>query len=276
VLGWSEGYILTRGIKLHYYRGGEGTVPLLMLHGISDDGMCWAPVASVLADMFDVVLVDIRAHGKSDAPDDGYNYSTMADELVGLIESIKLEKPVLMGHSMGAMIALITAGKYPAIPRVMVLEDPPAFWSTTSKNEDDSAVRKGMRTFFEGVKNHSRDELLTLVREENPAWPAAEYAPWVESKLRFSPKIMQLLDFEKCLPPNVNSLLTQIVCPTLLITADQELGAILGEQETSELNALVPQLEHVPISGAGHNIRREQSSRYMDVVTGFLKDVVVG
>jgi N-formylmaleamate deformylase len=267
---WSEGNILTRGINLHFYRGGEGSVPLVMLHGISDDGMCWSPVAAVLAENYGVVLVDIRGHGKSDAPDDGYDYGTMADEISGLIEGLRLEEPVMLGHSMGAMIALIVAARYPTIPRMMILEDPPAFWHRVSPGEDDLAAREGMRAWFEQAKHLSREELLALVRGQNPAWSDAEIEPWVEAKLRFSPKIIQLLDIEKSLPSEVDTLFREILCPTLLITSDPDLGALLGSEEVSSLKALVPHINHVRIAGAGHNIRREQYSRYVEAVTSFL------
>jgi pimeloyl-ACP methyl ester carboxylesterase len=66
--------------------------------------------------------------------------------------------------------------------------------------------------------------------------------------------------------------LRQITCPTLLITADTERGAILTEDGAAALRALIPQLQITHISGAGHNIRREQFGRFLQVVRTFLDE----
>jgi pimeloyl-ACP methyl ester carboxylesterase len=69
------------------------------------------------------------------------------------------------------------------------------------------------------------------------------------------------------------AILPRIVVPVLLITADPVMGAALTEPDIAALKALVPQLREEHISGAGHNIRREQFARYMDVVGAFLREI---
>ena len=53
-------FIVSNGTKLHYYRTGSGTQPLVLAHGITDDGLCWSSVAEALADRFDILMVDAR------------------------------------------------------------------------------------------------------------------------------------------------------------------------------------------------------------------------
>ncbi|HND49949.1 MAG TPA: alpha/beta fold hydrolase, partial [Anaerolineales bacterium] len=77
----SDEFVFVNGIKIHYYRTGGNKPPLVLAHGITDDGMCWSPVAEVLAKDFDVVMVDARGHGKSDAPEDGYTLQNLGAEL---------------------------------------------------------------------------------------------------------------------------------------------------------------------------------------------------
>ena len=267
---WTAGYIVSHGTKLHYYRTGGGKLPLVLLHGISDDGLCWTPVAEVLANKHDVIMVDLRGHGKSDAPEDGYDYATMATEVTGLIEGLALENPIVMGHSMGAMTTLALAGLAPDLLRAIILEDPPAFWRVGPLSQEDLDARAGMRAWFYEVKRKTRDELLKAVRIENPAWPEAELGPWADAKHRFSLKITQMLDSQEAVPTNFPVILKQITCPVLLITADPERGAILTNEDVAELQKSVPHLKRVHISGAGHNVRREQFSRYLEVVNSFL------
>ena len=270
---WTEGHFVSHGTKLHYYRTGGDKLPLVLLHGITDDGLCWSPIAEVLAEKYDVIMVDVRGHGKSDAPENGYDYKTMATEVAGLIVGLALKNPVVMGHSMGAMITLTLTGSNTDLPRRIILEDPPAFWRTRPPTQEELEFRAGMGAWFHDVKRKTRDELLESVRVENPAWSEAELGPWVDAKHRFSPEITQMLDSKDAVPENFPSLLKQITCPTLLITADPKQGAILSDEDVTELQKSMPNLKREHIPGAGHNIRREQSSRYMEVVNLFLNSI---
>jgi pimeloyl-ACP methyl ester carboxylesterase len=59
-----------------------------LAHGFSDDGLCWTPVTQALEAAYDVIMVDARGHGRSDAPDAGYNPTVMADDLAGVITAL--------------------------------------------------------------------------------------------------------------------------------------------------------------------------------------------
>jgi N-formylmaleamate deformylase len=267
---WASDDIVSHGTKLHYYRTGGQKLPLVLLHGITDDGLCWSPIAKVLAADCDAIMVDLRGHGKSDAPDDGYDYKTIATEVAGLITGLGLEKPFVMGHSLGAMTSLTVAGLFPDLPRAIILEDPPAFWRAFLPSEEELDHRAGMRAWFYDVKRKTHAELLEVAQTDNPTWSQAEIGPWADSKHRFSPKITQLLDSRETVPSNFPALLRQIRCPALLITADPARGAILADNDVSELQKLVPQIQREHIPGAGHNIRRDQYTVYMQTVLAFL------
>jgi len=270
---WTTGYFVSRGTKLHYYRAGGAGHALVLIHGISDDGACWTPVAKMLAGTYDVIMMDLRGHGKSDAPDQGYDYETMATEVAGLIEGLELEYPIVMGHSLGAMTSLTLASLYSKMPRAIILEDPPAFWSVNPASQEELETRNEMRKWFYELKRKTRDDLLKFVRSDNPEWSEAELDPWVDSKHRFSLKITQIIDSQDAIPNNFPALLQQITCPALLITADPMRGAIVTDADAAALQKLVPHIKRVRIPDAGHNIRREQFSKYMETVELFLNQV---
>lgn len=270
---WTTGYLVSHGTKLHYYRTGGSKHPLVLIHGITDDGLCWTPVAELLTNEYDVVMVDVRAHGKSDAPDSGYDYKTIADEIVGLINELKLEHPLVMGHSMGAMLSLTLAGLYPGLPRAIILEDPPAFWRTRLPSQEELDGRAFMKTWILGLKRKAHADLLKDIHSASPSWSEDEASPWIDSKHRLSHKIIQLIDSPDAVPANFHELLQQITCPTLLIIADHELGAILTDEDVTELQRSVHHLERVQIPDAGHNIRREQFFNYMESVQRYLKEL---
>jgi pimeloyl-ACP methyl ester carboxylesterase len=55
---WTSDYFVSHGTKLHYYRTGGARPPLVFIHGITDDGLCWMPTAELLAETHDVVMVE--------------------------------------------------------------------------------------------------------------------------------------------------------------------------------------------------------------------------
>ena len=94
-------------MKLAFAEYGEGP-PLIILHGLFGSGRNWTSIAKKLAANWRVLTVDLRNHGAS--PWDGeMNYAVMADDVLALIEAEKLDKPVLLGHSMGGKTAMMTA-----------------------------------------------------------------------------------------------------------------------------------------------------------------------
>lgn len=68
--------------------------------------------------------IDLRGCGKSDCPDSGYQVRDFADDLACLCAQLEIEKPVIIGHSLGGMIPVEVAARYPSLPRALVLVDP--------------------------------------------------------------------------------------------------------------------------------------------------------
>ncbi len=265
--------VLVNGLKLHYYRTGGNELPLVLTHGISDDGLCWTPVAEALAEKYDVIMVDARGHGKSDAPLNGYTLRNLGVELAGLIQALKLDKPILLGHSMGAITALIAAGLFPNLPRAILLEDPPPFWMSAEGQPRNDEFINGFIGWIASIKRKTRDELLTEVRAQNPTWPEAELEPWVNSKHRFSLNIRELVNPPDMVSINFPALLKQITCPALFISADPLRGAASGEKDIARIAEHISRLQIAQITNAGHNIRREQFAQYMAVVQQFLAGI---
>jgi pimeloyl-ACP methyl ester carboxylesterase len=124
--GWTDGYVVANGIRLHYWRTGGAKPALVMAHGSSDDGLCWTNLAKELTDRYDVIMFDARGHGLSDPPTAADPVDVQVEDLAGLIKALKLDKPILMGHSMGSASVAWFAAKYPDVPRAVILEDPGA------------------------------------------------------------------------------------------------------------------------------------------------------
>jgi pimeloyl-ACP methyl ester carboxylesterase len=111
------------GISLAYEETGSGQPPFLWVHGWSCDHTYFAPQVEHFSRRHRCVSVDLRGHGISDAPQQDYTLEAFADDLAWLCGELRLEKPVVVGHSMGGSIALTLAGRYPDLPGAIIMVD---------------------------------------------------------------------------------------------------------------------------------------------------------
>lgn len=264
---WNSDKIATNGIQLYYTRTGGDKPPLVLAHGFSDDGLCWTPVAEALQTDYDVIMVDARGHGRSDAPDGGYHATAMATDLAGVITGLGLNKPVVMGHSMGGSTTMALAGLFPEIPGAIIIEDAGASNIMADKSPEALARLQQWHDRMVNLQSKTHEELLHHARTETPTWAEPELEPWAHAKLRFN---MKALDRRDAVPLDWAQLLGNITCPALLLIADPERGGGVTKERAAEMQQLVPQLQVVHIAEAGHNIRREQFAAYMDAVSNFL------
>ena len=267
---WQSAEIEANGLRLHYTRTGGDKRPLVLAHGFSDDGLCWTPVARALEGDYDVIMVDARGHGQSQAAEQDYSDLDLGHDLAGVITALVLRRPAVLGHSMGAATALALAGAHPDVPGVILLEDPPPRWVPPPADApNEQAWRARMRDRITGLKTKTREELIAAQHAETPGWSEAELGPWADSKLRLS---LNVLSSGPTASVDWPATLRRISCPALLITADPTRGAIVADADAAALQALVPQLRVAHIADAGHSIRRDQFDRYLQVVRGFLSE----
>lgn len=270
---WTTAEVQSDGVRLHVDRtgGDDARRPhLVLLHGFTDDGRCWRPVASALADAFELVTIDTRGHGRSDAPDDGYRIEVLAQDVACVVRELALERPVILGHSLGAITALAVAGLHPDLPARIVLEDPPPLWLHDGPTADDAAHARGAVTGIAALKRLTREELVAGCHEQNPGWPDAEVEPWVEAKLAFSARAVPLATPDSLASFDLRATLRAITCPVTVLHGDGALGSMPTPADLEVLRSLVPQLAVVHVPGAGHSIRRDQPRRYLEAVRAAL------
>jgi pimeloyl-ACP methyl ester carboxylesterase len=114
------------GVELHAEaRVGERTrAPFVLVHGLASNARLWDGVAECLhAAGHTVVAIDQRGHGRSDAPDVGYDLDTAVADLLALIETLELERPVLAGQSWGGNVVLELGWRRPEAVRGIACVD---------------------------------------------------------------------------------------------------------------------------------------------------------
>lgn len=104
--------------------GGPTLPPCLLVHGLASNARLWDGVAWRLAQAgHAVVAIDQRGHGQSSKPDDGYDMSTVADDLALLIDAMQWHQPLVAGQSWGGNVVLELAHRHPGLIRAIVCVD---------------------------------------------------------------------------------------------------------------------------------------------------------
>lgn len=267
---WTHHTIQTNGISIAYHRtGGEEKPVLVLAHGITDSGLCWIRAAQELEADFDLIMVDARGHGDSDGPDDGYSPEDHADDLAGLIEGLGLQKPHVMGHSMGAATSANLASRYPHLVGKVVLEDPPIYAATTPEAMDARNERMAAwREHLAAGQQRDVSEIIAEGKTNNPKWHDIEFENWARAKQRVSLNVFKF--GSKPRNPWPDSI-AEIQSPTLLIMGDTELGALVSTEHAQAATQTNSQIQVATIPDAGHNIRRENFDAFMQSVRAFLQ-----
>ena len=115
-------YVRVGNIDTHQVVAGEGP-PLLLLHGLGASVITWRDNIGPLSRAFRVYALDLPGHGDSDKPDIDYSADTVVQFLLGFVESLGIERPRMIGNSIGGALALITALRYPDLVDGLVLVD---------------------------------------------------------------------------------------------------------------------------------------------------------
>jgi len=265
---WTQGTVsVDDGIELFYTRTGNGEKPALVLaHGLTDNGLCWHQFAADLEADYDIIMFDAYGHGKSSRVDPNQRFD-LSEDLHELIDALKLEKPGVIGHSMGATTAAKFATRYPDQLTALVLEDPP--WIDLQFEEQ--GARKGMQDWKKqnlAAKKKAIKELVKLKKKEAPNWEETILPQWAQSKHEMDPAFFDLFSINHT---DWQDLAKAITIPTLIVTGDNELGAIVTPKLGVEAVQLLEKGEFGHISGAGHCVRYEQYQPYLTMVRLFLK-----
>jgi pimeloyl-ACP methyl ester carboxylesterase len=135
------------GVDLAYDRAGAGPT-LLLVHGITESRRSWDPLLPRLTATYDVVTVDLRGHGESSkvAP---YDAGVFAEDLAGLIGTLGLNRPYLVGHYLGGVVVSALAAAVET-PGVINIDQPLALSGFKAALTPAAPVIRGTSEQFEG------------------------------------------------------------------------------------------------------------------------------
>jgi pimeloyl-ACP methyl ester carboxylesterase len=257
-------------VHLNTIRHGDAyPVEFVLVHGLASSARLWDAVGSALAARCHGSLaVDLRGHGESPQPDDGYDFDSVTGDLLRLLAG----RPVVVGQSYGGNVAVELAARYPAAVTAIVCIDggvntPSARFATL----DEALVElRPPYERFEGTPLRAQEALL---RRVHPDWPEmsiqgalASYEVdedgGVRNRLRWS-QHRQILTAMWQHPPSIRW--PNIRIPVLLLMASKRM-----KQGVKAAQALLADVEVVWFEGADHDLHAQKPEEVADHLTRFL------
>ena len=279
--GWADGYVHANGIRIHYYRAipAPGKPVIVMAHGATDIGLSWTTLTKELQADYNIYMVDARGHGLSDPPSASDTGDTGVEDLVGFLHAMKIEKPILMGHSMGASTVIRLAAKYTELPLAVVMLDPGlgapqagrgATTATAGRGQSAAAapgalVMNGPAEALVAQNNRTFDDLAAQCRQQTPKWDPLDCAYWALSKRQYHGSYTPGVG--RGAGMSTADALPRITVPALILKQDAPPETRKANEEAAKV---LKNGKLVHIAGAGHNLHHDQRQRTMEVLRPFL------
>lgn len=262
MIEWHEEKAGTEG-ELMVSRAGEGA-PLVVIHGITSGRWTWEPVAERLAGEYELFVYDQRGHGSSRKPNRGYLLSDYASDLDLVLDHFGIERPLILGHSLGGMVTLEWAIGQPDRARALVIEDSPmrrggegieelfANWIALSRMTPDEAEAAYL----------ANDPTMSQELARKRAESITVTAPAVFTELRDSTQALggaSVIDDYR-----------GITSPALLVYGDLEAGGMVPGFDAESFRSTLPNAEIVNIAGGGHGLHTNNTEDFLAAVLPFL------
>jgi pimeloyl-ACP methyl ester carboxylesterase len=246
------------GVRLCFEEAGSGTPPLLFVHGWTCAHTFFAPQFEYFGGAHRVIAVDLRGHGASDKPRQEYTMARLADDVRWLCEQLGVQKPVVIGHSMGGIIALMLAARYPDLPAAIVTLDS-LIVPTAEMREMVPALVEALRgPDFGEVQRQLVSEMLFV-----PTDDAARKARILDT-MSSAPRHVMASAFEHLCTCDTAAMAAACTVPFLAVYAESV------HSDLAQLRALCPHVITGQTVGAGHFHQLEAPEQINAMIERFL------
>jgi len=270
------------GIDIYYEEHGHGD-PLLLIMGLAADSVAWMFQLPDFSEHYRTIVFDNRGVGRSSKPAGPYTIAQMADDAAGLLDHLKIERALVVGVSMGGMIAQELALRHPKKVRGLVLG------CTYAK--PDAGVERQLEsslTAFGGSRGPKGEIQVDLSKVDPMMFfqqllPTVFNAQFIMTEL---PKLMQVFSGALQYGFSMDAILAQtmatqghdtlsrlgqIKVPTLVLTGDSDM--LIPSSCSDTLAGKIPGAKLVKIPGGSHGFNFETPDLFNREVLGFLKSV---
>lgn len=261
-----------RGVSYHIDDRGAGR-PLVLLHGLTGRAATWHEHFGPLTEHFRVIAVDLLGHGHTSTPPDParYRIEESAADLIAVLQRANALPAMLLGYSMGGRLALYTALSHPSYFSALILESAsPGLLASQDRAERvrkdealaDGILEHGVPAFVDAWEQLSMFDTQRTMPDERKA---------LQRAIRLANDPLGLANSLRGMgvgvQPSLWDRLGELQLPVLLITGSDDPKF---EKYAVEMQAVLPNAQHIIIPGASHTIHVEQPNQFDNAVIHFL------
>ena len=257
---------------------------ILCVHGITANCRFWDCLASALAPHHRVIAMDLRGRGLSDKPPTGYSIEHHCKDILALMNDQGLERPVLMGHSLGAFISLVFSAQYPQRVDRLILVDGGGKLSETQMAKVFAGIKPSLDRL--GKTFPSFEAYLSLMKQAPFLQPWNSY---METYFRYEIEEVQGGVRSRVHPKHIeeearnlgkvdsSQFYTKVTSPTLILRATKGMLAeddlLLPEDVADRMAREIPNARKVDIEGTNHySILFQPNKKRDQAILEFLKE----
>jgi esterase len=266
-----EKFVTVRGMRFHYLDwGGSGERSMILLHGIGDNAHIWDAFSRAAAPSFRIIALDQRGHGlSSHAVPPSYRCEDYVSDLTDIIDALGIDKPVLVGHSMGALHATAFAAGAPARVAALVhvdIEPCPPGWN-----------KKYLLNLYRDLPDYfpSMEAFAAHQCQNSPHADAARllsHAPFALSR-GDDGMYRQLFDRETLRhfdAYDLRAALASVLCPTLVVRGQD--SPVMGREIAREMSLAIYRGSFAEVPAAAHPVMTDNPTAFQRAVFRFLAE----
>lgn len=262
----------TGKVTLNYGEGVPNGLPLVLVHGSGSIWQDWSTVIEHFSGSNHLFAVDLRGFGGSDRISGSYSISTFTNDIADFIKDVVPTPPILVGHSLGALITIDLSSRYPDLVKAVVLEDPPvSLQENLYQWEGWPYIEMALEMMR---KKTARKEMTTRLIEEAGCSPA-EANRSARNLEKIDPEIFEQVLYHNMihLGENIPTILSLIQCPCLFISSNYKLGSLVKPEDLPIVKKNLKKGKMVQIENVGHGIHIESPAAFNQALGDFLSQI---
>lgn len=254
-------------------KGNDDAPAVILLHGFTGDYTTWNSLCGALKDSFRVIAIDLLGHGKTDSPStpERYEMEHAANDIVQLMDLLRIDHAHLLGYSMGGRLALGVAARYPTRIKSLLLESSSPGLKAEGEKEarirsDESLATRILEEGIDSFIDYWENIPLFQTQRKLPG-PVQEKIR--DQRLQNNPVGLanSLKGFGTGKQPSLWQYLDKQQIPVLLMcgSLDRKFCNI-----SEEMDCLLPESTIIEFNQSGHTIHVEEPEKFDTIVKEFL------
>ncbi|MCA6119319.1 alpha/beta hydrolase [Bradyrhizobium sp. WSM 1738] len=259
-------FLQRQSVTFHFERTEGRGQPVVLIHGWCCDRTFLSPQADYFSKLgHQIISPDLRGHGLSDKPRQPYPIKVFADDVAWMCGELNLSKPILVGHSMGGIVAFDIAARYPNLPAAIVMLDSAIVLPAAARQNIPLFIEKLQRSDYVNTLRHFIESVLFLPSDDRVRKAG------ILDLMSGAPQHVMTAAYQGLADYDAVEARGRITVPSLYIAANEP----SPRSDMPRLKDIIPQLNAGQTVGSGHFCQLEVPEQINAMIGRFVRLALV-